>query len=69
MCSHRRTLAAACHDGGRVVSLYPMFTGWLWFWAGLGSITVVARGGHAHPAAAAAESRPASAAGSRCCST
>jgi len=47
MSSHRRTLAAAVASAAASVSLYPIFTGGLWFLAGLGSIAVVAAAGTA----------------------
>ena len=47
MASHRRTLAAAFATAAASLSLYPIFTGWLWFLAGLGSIAVVAAAGTA----------------------
>jgi transglutaminase-like putative cysteine protease len=47
MSSHRRTLAAALATAAASVSLYPVFTGGLWFLAGLGSIAVVAAAGTA----------------------
>ena len=47
MSSHRRTLAAALATAAASVSLYPIFTGGLWFLAGLGSIAVVAAAGTA----------------------
>jgi len=42
MTDQKRTLAAALATAAASVSLYPIFTGALWFWAGLGSIAVVA---------------------------
>jgi transglutaminase-like putative cysteine protease len=42
MTGGRRTLAAAIASAAASVSLYPIFTGTLWFWAGLGSVAVVA---------------------------
>ena len=42
MSSHRRTLAAAVASAAASVSLYPIFTGGIWFLAGLGAIAVVA---------------------------
>jgi transglutaminase-like putative cysteine protease len=45
MSSHRRTLATALATAAASVSLYPIFTGWLWFGVGLGSIAVVAAAG------------------------
>ena len=47
MTSHRRTLAAALATAAASVSLYPIFTGALWFLVGLGSIAVVAAAGTA----------------------
>jgi transglutaminase-like putative cysteine protease len=47
MTSHRRTLAAAIASAAASVSLYPIFTGGLWFLAGLGAIAVVAAAGTA----------------------
>jgi transglutaminase-like putative cysteine protease len=47
MASHRRTLAAALATAAASISLYPIFTGGLWFFAGLGSIVVVAMAGTA----------------------
>jgi transglutaminase-like putative cysteine protease len=47
MASHRRTLSAAFATAAASLSLYPIFTGWLWFLAGLGSIAVVAAAGTA----------------------
>ena len=47
MSSHRRTLAAAIATAAASVSLYPIFTGGLWFLAGLGAIVVVAAAGTA----------------------
>ena len=47
MSSHRRTLAAALATAAASVSLYPIFTGGLWFLAGLGAIIVVAAAGTA----------------------
>jgi hypothetical protein len=45
MGSHRRTLAAAAATILASVSLYPIFIGSLWFWAGVGAVTVVAVAG------------------------
>ncbi|HEX4094042.1 MAG TPA: DUF3488 and transglutaminase-like domain-containing protein [Trebonia sp.] len=45
MTSHRRTLAAAAASAAASVSLYPIFTGGLWFLAGLGAIATVAAAG------------------------
>jgi transglutaminase-like putative cysteine protease len=45
--SHRRTLAAALASAAASVSLYPIFTGGVWFLAGLGAIVVVAAAGTA----------------------
>jgi len=42
MTNYRRTLAAALATAAASVSLYPIFIGVLWFWAGLGSIVIVA---------------------------
>jgi transglutaminase-like putative cysteine protease len=42
MASHRRTIAAACAVILASVSLYPIFIGSGWFWAGCGSACVVA---------------------------
>ena len=42
MTSNRRILAAALATAAASVSLYPIFIGAIWFWAGLGSIAVVA---------------------------
>lgn len=47
MASHRRTTAAAFAVILASVSLYPIFTGVLWFWAGCGSAIVVALAGTA----------------------
>jgi transglutaminase-like putative cysteine protease len=47
MTSHRRTLAAAFATAAASVSLYPIFTGGVWFLAGLGAIVVVAAAGTA----------------------
>ena len=47
MSSHRRTLAAAVATAAASVSLYPIFTGGLWFLAGLGAIVVIAAAGTA----------------------
>jgi transglutaminase-like putative cysteine protease len=47
MASHRRTAAAAFAVILASVSLYPIFTGTLWFWAGCGSVAVVALAGTA----------------------
>jgi transglutaminase-like putative cysteine protease len=47
MTSHRRTLAAAIATAAASVSLYPIFTGGLWFLAGVGGIAVVAAAGTA----------------------
>ena len=47
MSSHRRTLAAAVASAAASVSLYPIFTGGVWFLAGLGAIVVVAAAGTA----------------------
>jgi transglutaminase-like putative cysteine protease len=45
MASHRRTLAAALATVAASVSLYPLFIGKLWFWAGAGAVAVVAATG------------------------
>jgi transglutaminase-like putative cysteine protease len=47
MTSHRRTLAAALATAAASVSLYPIFTGGVWFLAGAGGIAVVAAAGTA----------------------
>jgi transglutaminase-like putative cysteine protease len=47
MASHRRTGAAALAVILASVSLYPVFIGVLWFWAGCGSVLVVALAGTA----------------------
>ncbi len=47
MTSHRRTLAAAFATAAASVSLYPIFTGGVWFLAGFGAIVVVAAAGTA----------------------
>ena len=47
MASHRRTAAAAFAVILASVSLYPIFTGALWFWAGCGAVIVVALAGTA----------------------
>ena len=47
MTSHRRTLAAALATASASVSLYPIFTGGVWFLAGAGAIVVVAAAGTA----------------------
>ena len=47
MSSHRRTLAAAVAAAAASVSLYPIFSGAVWFLAGLGAIAVVAAAGTA----------------------
>src|SRR5271163_3661607 len=47
MISYRRTLAAGLATAAAAVSLHPIFTGGLWFFAGLGSIAVVAAAGTA----------------------
>ena len=47
MASHRRTTAAACAVILASVSLYPIFIGTGWFWAGCGSAIVVALAGTA----------------------
>jgi transglutaminase-like putative cysteine protease len=43
--THRRTLAAALATILASVSLYPVFYGWGWFWAGVGSVLTVAVAG------------------------
>jgi transglutaminase-like putative cysteine protease len=45
MASHRRTLAAAAASVLASVSLYPIFIGTLWFWAGVGAVSAVAVAG------------------------
>src|SRR5215472_11248756 len=45
MGSHRRTIAAAVATILASVSLYPIFIGVQWFWAGVGSVLVVALAG------------------------
>src|SRR5215468_799016 len=45
MASPRRTLAAAVATVAASVSLYPLFIGKLWFWAGAGAVAVVAATG------------------------
>jgi len=45
MASHRRTAAAAFAVILASVSLYPVFIGLLWFWAGCGAVIVVALAG------------------------
>ena len=47
MASHRRTAAAACAVILASISLYPIFIGTAWFWAGCGSAIVVALAGTA----------------------
>ena len=47
MASHRRTAAAAFAVILASVSLYPIFIGVLWFWAGCGAVLVVALTGTA----------------------
>jgi len=47
MHSHRRTIAAAVATAAASLSLYPIFTGGVWFLAGLGAIVVVALAGTA----------------------
>jgi transglutaminase-like putative cysteine protease len=47
MTSHRRTAAAAFAVILASVSLYPVFIGVLWFWAGCGAVLVVALAGTA----------------------
>jgi len=42
MASHRRTVAAAFAVILASVSLYPIYTGLTWFWAGVGSVIVIA---------------------------
>ncbi len=43
--THRRTLAAAGATVLASVSLYPVFLGWAWFWAGVGATLAVAVAG------------------------
>ncbi len=45
MGSHRRTLAAAVAVMLASFSLYPIFTGMAWFWAGVGAVLTVALAG------------------------
>jgi transglutaminase-like putative cysteine protease len=45
MGSHRRTITAAAATILASVSLYPIFTGTLWFWGGAGAVCVVAAAG------------------------
>jgi transglutaminase-like putative cysteine protease len=45
MASNRRTLAAAAATVLASVSLYPIFMGALWFWAGAGAVAAVALAG------------------------
>ena len=45
MANHRRTLAAALATVAASVSLYPLFIGKLWFWAGAGAVAAVAVAG------------------------
>jgi transglutaminase-like putative cysteine protease len=45
MANHRRTLAAAAATVLASVSLYPLFIGRLWFWAGAGAVAAVAAAG------------------------
>ena len=47
MSSHRRTLAAAIATIAASVSLYPIFLGTLWFFAGIAAVVVVAAAGTA----------------------
>ena len=47
MASHRRTAAAAFAVILASVSLYPIYIGVLWFWAGCGAVIVVALAGTA----------------------
>ena len=47
MASHRRTAAAGVAVILASVSLYPIFSGVLWFWAGCASVIVVALAGTA----------------------
>jgi transglutaminase-like putative cysteine protease len=47
MASHRRTAAAGFAVILASVSLYPVFTGVLWFWAGVATVIVVALAGTA----------------------
>jgi transglutaminase-like putative cysteine protease len=45
MGSHRRTITAAVATILASVSLYPIFIGTVWFWAGVGAVSVVAVAG------------------------
>src|SRR5215472_8989553 len=45
MGSHRRTIAAAVAVILASVSLYPIFIGTQWFWAGVGAVLAVAIAG------------------------
>jgi hypothetical protein len=45
--SHRRTAAAACAVILASLSLYPVFIGVIWFWAGCGAVAVAALAGTA----------------------
>jgi transglutaminase-like putative cysteine protease len=45
MVSHRRTLAAAAATTLASVSLYPIFYGFAWFWAGVGATLTIALAG------------------------
>jgi hypothetical protein len=42
MSSHRRTIAAAAATILTSISLYPVFIGTAWFWAGAGAVLAVA---------------------------
>ena len=43
--SQRLTVAAAVATIAASLSLYPLVSGWLWFWEGAGVVTVVALAG------------------------
>jgi transglutaminase-like putative cysteine protease len=43
--NYRRTLAAALATVLASISLYPIFYGWTWFWAGVGAVLTVAVAG------------------------
>ncbi len=43
--SHRQTIAAAIATMAASVSLYPLFIGATWFWAGAGAVVTVALAG------------------------
>ena len=45
MASHRRTIAAAAATILASISLYPVFVGTAWFWAGAGAVLAVAGAG------------------------